>query len=76
MMKYDDRIFVDRQGYVEEAYFTWSFVPVLDEDGKVIGLYSLAFENTRRKISERRMMTLCKITEALSTMADIEGLWP
>lgn len=74
-MKYDDCIFVDRQGYVEEAYFTWSFVPVLVEDGAVIGLYSLSFENTRRRIGERRMATLCRITETLSTMTDTEGLW-
>lgn len=75
-MKYDDHIFVDRQGHVEEVYFTWSIIPVLDEDGKVIGMYNPAFENTRRRVGERRVLTLRKITEMLSTMTDIESLWP
>ncbi|SPO02214.1 related to sensory transduction histidine kinase, partial [Cephalotrichum gorgonifer] len=75
MMKYDDHIFVDRQGYVEEVYFTWSIVPVLDEEGEVVGVYNPAFENTRRRIGERRMLTLRKITEMMSTVTDVEGLW-
>ncbi|CAI4218611.1 unnamed protein product [Parascedosporium putredinis] len=75
IMKYDDHIFVDRQGFIEEVYFTWSMVPVLDDEGEVVGVYNPAFENTRRRIGERRMLTLRRISERIGTTTDVEGFW-
>lgn len=53
-MKDDDCLFVKRNGYLEESYFSWSIIPLVGEDGNVVGLYNPAFEKTRRKIAERR----------------------
>ncbi|PKS12843.1 hypothetical protein jhhlp_001055 [Lomentospora prolificans] len=75
IMKYDDHIFVDRQGFIEEVYFTWSMVPVLDDEGEVVGVYNPAFENTRRRIGERRMLTLRRISERIGTATEVEGFW-
>ncbi|TAQ90767.1 hypothetical protein B7494_g919 [Chlorociboria aeruginascens] len=53
-MKDDDCLFIRRNSFLEETYFSWSFIPLVGEDGSVVGIYNPAFEETRRKIGERR----------------------
>ena len=44
-------------------------------DGTVMGLYNPAFEKTRRKIAERRMLTLREIGERTAAARDVKGFW-
>jgi PAS domain S-box-containing protein len=44
-------------------------------DGSVMGLYNPAFEKTRRKIAERRMLTLREIGEQTAAARDVKGFW-
>ncbi|KAK7608609.1 hypothetical protein JOL62DRAFT_216612 [Phyllosticta paracitricarpa] len=44
-------------------------------DGKVMGLYNPAFEKTRRKVAERRMLTLREVGERTAAARDIKGFW-
>ncbi|KAI8626779.1 histidine kinase [Xylariaceae sp. FL1651] len=74
-MKNDDRFIVRRDGFDEEAFFSWSIVPLVGEDGTVVGLYNPAFENTRRKIAERRMLTLREVGEKTALARDIKSFW-
>ncbi|KAJ3485508.1 hypothetical protein NLG97_g6801 [Lecanicillium saksenae] len=76
MMKHDNHLFLRRDGYLEETFFSWSLVPVVGGDGQVVGLYSPAFENTRRKINERRMLTLREIGERTATATTVSAFWP
>lgn len=62
-MKDDDCLFVKRNGFLEESYFSWSIIPLVGEDGNVVGLYNPCFEKTSRKIAERRMLTLREVGE-------------
>ncbi|KAK6613286.1 histidine kinase hhk13p [Botrytis cinerea] len=48
-MKDEDRLFIKRNGYLEECYFAWSIIPLVGEDGSVVGLYNPAWEKTRRR---------------------------
>ncbi|ATY58871.1 ethylene receptor [Cordyceps militaris] len=75
-MKHDNHLFLRRDGYLEETFFSWSIVPVVGGDGQVVGLYSPAFENTRRKINERRMLTLREIGEQTATATTVSEFWP
>lgn len=51
-MKDDDCLFMKRSGFLEETYFSWSIIPMVGEDGTVMGLYNPAFEKvTSRKAS-------------------------
>jgi signal transduction histidine kinase len=52
------RMFVDRNGYLEETFFTFSFSPVRDEAGHVGGLFDPAVETTSKMLSERRSRAL------------------
>ncbi|KAH8813261.1 hypothetical protein F5884DRAFT_671834 [Xylogone sp. PMI_703] len=74
-MKDDDHLFINRNGFLEEAYFSWSLIPLIGKDGNVIGLYNPAFEKTRTKIAERRMLTLYEIGERTATARDLKGFW-
>ncbi|KAH6692592.1 hsp90-like protein [Plectosphaerella plurivora] len=75
-LKNDNRLFVNRHGFLEEAFFSWSIVPLIGSDGQVVGLYNPAFENTRRKVNERRMLTLREVGEKTAAARDVRGFWP
>ncbi|CAI6339440.1 unnamed protein product [Periconia digitata] len=74
-MKDDDCLFMKRSGFLEETYFSWSIIPMVGQDGTVIGLYNPAFEKTRRKIAERRMLTLREVGERTATARDVKAFW-
>jgi PAS domain S-box-containing protein len=49
---------IDREGYPEEAYFSFSYGPILDDQGKVGGVFCPVIETTEKVIGERRLRTL------------------
>src|SRR4051794_10432257 len=51
-------LFLERSGWREETYHTFSYSPLTDEDGSVAGLLCVVSEDTERVIAERRMATL------------------
>ena len=51
-------LFVERSGYPEESYHTFSYSPLRDDDGAVVGILCVVSEDTERVISGRRMTTL------------------
>jgi PAS domain S-box-containing protein len=54
----DARMFLDRHGYLEEAFFTFSFSPVRDETGGVGGIFHPVTETTNKMLGERRTRAL------------------
>ncbi|CAO1605674.1 hypothetical protein XANCAGTX0491_009180 [Xanthoria calcicola] len=77
-MKDDDGLFIQRSGapgYIEETYFSWSIIPLVGSDGSVVGLYNPAFEKTRRKVAERRMLTLREVGEKTAAARDLSSFW-
>ncbi|MFY9807727.1 MAG: histidine kinase, partial [Pseudonocardiaceae bacterium] len=48
----------DRSGYLEEAYFTYSYSPIRDETGGVAGVFTAVIETTDRVLNERRLRTV------------------
>ena len=59
----NQRMFLDRNGYLEETFFTFSFSPIRDESGGVGGLFHPVTETTSRMISERRTRVLRDLAE-------------
>jgi signal transduction histidine kinase len=49
---------MERNRYVEETYFTFSYSPVLDEQGGVGGNLIVCTETTEQVVGERRLRTL------------------
>ncbi|WP_249999403.1 SpoIIE family protein phosphatase [Actinoplanes sp. M2I2] len=51
-------LFLERSGYTEETYHTFSYSPLRDDDGALVGMLCVVSEETDRVIGERRMATL------------------
>ena len=66
----DQLLLLERRGYPEECYFSFSFSPVRGADGGVEGIFTAVIENTGRVLGERRLRTLrdlgVSLTEATS----------
>ncbi|MDF3056634.1 MAG: Chemotaxis protein methyltransferase CheR [Rariglobus sp.] len=54
----NQRMFLDRNGYLEETFFTFSFSPIRDETGGVGGLFHPVTETTANMLGERRTRVL------------------
>lgn len=55
----DDLLLVmERRGFPEETYFTFSYSPIRDESGGIGGLFCACTETTEKVIGERRLRTL------------------
>jgi signal transduction histidine kinase len=54
----DQLLLLERRGYPEECYFSFSFSPVRGLSGAVDGIFTAVIENTRRVLGERRLRTL------------------
>jgi PAS domain S-box-containing protein len=61
----DQLLLLERRGYAEECYFSFSFSPVRGADGGVDGIFTAVIENTGRVLGERRLRTLRDIGTAL-----------
>jgi len=58
----DQRMFLDRLGYLEETFFTFSFSPIRDEHGAVAGLFHPATETTSKMVGQRRIRLIRDLT--------------
>jgi signal transduction histidine kinase len=54
----NQRMFMDRNGYLEETFFTFSFSPIRDEHGAVGGLLNPCTDVTADMLNERRTRSL------------------
>ncbi len=54
----DLELYLNREGYPEETYFSFSYSPIYDEHGRVGGVFCPCIETTEKVIGERRLTTL------------------
>ncbi len=66
---YDETLLLlmERHGYVEETYFTFSYSPLPDEKGNVGGLFCAVTEETQQVIRERRLRLLREVAGAVAS---------
>lgn len=57
-------LLMERHGYLEETYFTFSYSPLPDDEGNVGGLFCAVTEETEQVIGERRLALLRDIAAA------------
>jgi signal transduction histidine kinase/CheY-like chemotaxis protein len=57
---------LERAGYPEETYHTFSYSPLIGDTGRVEGLFCAVSEDTVRVISERRLGTLRELARGLA----------
>ncbi|MES2188395.1 MAG: ATP-binding protein [Pseudomonadota bacterium] len=67
-------LLLERDGYAEETYHTFSYSPILEADGRVGGLFCTVTEETHRVISERRLSSLRQLAAGLAGAAAREDV--
>jgi PAS domain S-box-containing protein len=68
----NQRMFLDRNGYLEETFFTFSFSPIRDESGGVGGLFHPVTELTQQSLAERRLQVLRDLADRASDAKSVE----
>jgi PAS domain S-box-containing protein len=68
-------LLLERHGYLEECYFTFSYSPIRDESGGIGGVFTPVNETTKRVISERRMRTLHSLASRALTAGNEDEAW-
>ncbi|TPE42170.1 PAS domain S-box protein [Pontibacter mangrovi] len=56
-------LMLERKGFAEETYWTFSYSPAFDSNGAVNGIFCACHEVTSTVLSERRLKTLKEISE-------------
>jgi len=54
----NELLFLERTGYQEETYWTYSYSPISGHSGEVLGVFVANTEVTHREVSSKRMRTL------------------
>jgi PAS domain S-box-containing protein len=69
----EERLLVmERNGYPEEAYFTFSYSPVPTDDGGVGGIFCALTEDTERVLGQRRLRTLRELAARTTGARTVE----
>ncbi|GMA14293.1 ATP-binding protein [Deinococcus metallilatus] len=69
------QLFLERSGYTEETYHTFSYSPLADDDGRVIGMLCVVAEESERVIGERRLRVLRDLAARTSDVRSTEGVF-
>ena len=57
-------LFLERSGFREETYHTFSYSPLFDDTGTIIGMFCVVVEETDRVLNERRLGTVREFASA------------
>jgi hypothetical protein len=68
------QLFLERSGFVEESYHTFSYSPLLDDDNVIQGMLCVVKEDTEQVIAARRMATLGALGTRSSDLTESETI--
>ena len=74
-LSHDLLLLLERHGYPEECYFTFSYSPIRDESGRVGGVFTPVIETTERVIAERRLNTLRELAGSIVEAKSEDRTW-
>jgi signal transduction histidine kinase len=61
---------MERNDFTEETYFTFSYSPIIEEAGNIVGLLGVCTEDTAKVLGRRRLKTLRDLGER--TLAEVK----
>lgn len=71
----DQQMLLDRYGYIEEAFMTFSFAPIRDESGNVGGIFHPITETTDQILSARRTQVLRDLSVQTGDVKSFEEIF-
>ncbi|TVY90923.1 Hybrid signal transduction histidine kinase K [Lachnellula willkommii] len=72
----DQMLPIERHGFLEETFFTWSLTPIYGGTSKILGLYNAPFETTRQTRAARATQTLIKLGQETALAQKVSEFWP
>jgi PAS domain S-box-containing protein len=70
----DQQMFLDRYGYMEEAFMTFSFAPIRDETGGVGGIFHPITESTDKMLNARRTRVLRELGASFGKAKSVQEI--
>ncbi|MFG1927017.1 PP2C family protein-serine/threonine phosphatase [Cryptosporangium sp. NPDC048952] len=64
----NQQLMMDRHGFLEEAYFTYSYSAVHGPDGTIEGVLDIASETTHELLDRRRLALLSRLSDRLGDL--------
>lgn len=68
-------LLLDRNGYMEECYFTFSYSPIHDESGTIGGIFTAVTETTGEVLGGRRLHTLRELSAHATDAQTVEATY-
>ncbi|GAA6054361.1 hypothetical protein JCM3770_003336 [Rhodotorula araucariae] len=68
----DHFLAMERLGFVEETYHTFSYAPFYDHNGNVLGILNLSIETTATVVAARRLSTVRDLVQMTSLARTVE----
>ena len=68
-------LFLERSGFPEETYHTFSYSPLFDDDGSIAGMFCVVVEETDRILNERRLGTVREFASSAATATGEEEIF-
>jgi len=65
-------LFLERSGFTEETYHTFSYSPVYDDESRVAGMLCVVTEVTERVVGERRLRALSDLASHVARVERVE----
>lgn len=66
----DMELTLERNGYPERCYFTFSYSPIRDASGDIVGMFTAAVETTKRVLDERRQAFQIALSDHLRGLSE------
>ncbi len=70
----DLRLLMNRRGFLEETYFTFSYSAVQDAGGRIAGVIDITSETTAQVLGRRRLALLGRLNDQLAGAEDVGDL--
>ena len=68
-------LLLERHGFAEECYFTFSYSPIRDESGGVAGVFCAVTETTGQVLAERRLRALRDLAACAAAAKGEDETW-
>jgi len=68
-------LLMERHGFLEETYFNWTLVPVINDEGYHVGCYGAPLDKTSDIIGKRRQECVTLLAQETSRAMTLEDLW-
>ncbi|KAH7093593.1 putative histidine kinase HHK11p [Paraphoma chrysanthemicola] len=68
-------IFIDRRGFLEETYWSFQFIPVLNHEGRIAGYYHPLVETTETQLLKRRVSGLVDLGSQTAKATTLQSFW-